>query len=424
MSLWSNHNDNQQTPNSTVSNAHTRRLTEGSTLSLLRDWLLHDYVSPYCRSLAATRIFRRCYWVDALGNLSNEAHVPVTEPENGAGADKRRKKEPSALQPVVVLARQLAQEQPPIALYGLLLASGGKSKRQKATVSAQVITLPEESGIIAASWFDTAQLVLAELDQSPAIFLLNPFGPTLFSYEILAPLYQRAVPTELLFLLPHRQLLRHFYLAHRKPEQAAVLTALLRSDRWKSLPKHEEESRHVIDGLIELLITSMQRYFPFAVQRLLLPVSPRPALIEMLPYTLLFATRRQDSLLSMNDAICTYRRTTRKKSYRGLLNEEWFAQQQEEQIREQRYIATERILQLGRAQRVRRWPDLRQQVLLSQFGTLTVREYDSLIQQSLAQGIVRCEWRRSTSASTASNHNDNEATTVGVPGNEDTLLWS
>src|SRR5579872_174963 len=40
----------------------------GAILSPLRSWLLADYVAPYCRSLAATRIFRRCFWIDALGS--------------------------------------------------------------------------------------------------------------------------------------------------------------------------------------------------------------------------------------------------------------------------------------------------------------------------------------------------------------------
>src|SRR2546428_5720051 len=44
-----------------------RRPTEQLVLSTLREWLLHGYIVPYCRSLAATRIFRRCYWIDGLG---------------------------------------------------------------------------------------------------------------------------------------------------------------------------------------------------------------------------------------------------------------------------------------------------------------------------------------------------------------------
>src|SRR6202165_5513829 len=45
-----------------------RNSTEHAVLPALRSWLLAEYVAPYCRSLAATRIFRRCIWLDALGS--------------------------------------------------------------------------------------------------------------------------------------------------------------------------------------------------------------------------------------------------------------------------------------------------------------------------------------------------------------------
>src|SRR6266566_1652271 len=44
------------------STSQRRRPTEQVVLSTLREWLLHEYIVPYCRSLDATRIFRRCYW--------------------------------------------------------------------------------------------------------------------------------------------------------------------------------------------------------------------------------------------------------------------------------------------------------------------------------------------------------------------------
>src|SRR6266568_1409999 len=49
--------------------------TEQAVLSALRAWLLSDYVAPYCRSLAATRIFRRCYLIDVLGGTKTGKDV-------------------------------------------------------------------------------------------------------------------------------------------------------------------------------------------------------------------------------------------------------------------------------------------------------------------------------------------------------------
>ena len=71
MNLWAE-SDNLEiavTPvDRTQKSGTTRRNSiEQTVLPALRAWLLADYVAPYCRSLAATRIFRRCFWIDALG---------------------------------------------------------------------------------------------------------------------------------------------------------------------------------------------------------------------------------------------------------------------------------------------------------------------------------------------------------------------
>ncbi len=98
-----------------------RRPTEQAVLSTLREWLLHEYIVPYCRSLAATRIFRRCYWIDGLGGN----HI---------------------LQPALSTSQELAKENKPISLHYIALES--KSSKRKEANTARNITLPKESGII------------------------------------------------------------------------------------------------------------------------------------------------------------------------------------------------------------------------------------------------------------------------------------
>src|SRR5947209_20364441 len=81
-------------------------------------------------------------------------------------------------------------------------------------------------------------------EHSPAIFMLNPIGQTLFSYDDLALLYQRkSAPTELCLLIPHKQAQARLLAASRTPANASALTALLRTDRWKGLlPKGEADA--------------------------------------------------------------------------------------------------------------------------------------------------------------------------------------
>jgi hypothetical protein len=428
MNLWTDLDNNlQRTPDLSV-HGRTRRLTERIILSSLREWLLQDYVANYGRALGATRIFRRCYWVDALGIDSKASMVPPTELENAQPerASKRRKKDatpvplPPALRPVAELSQTLSQGNQAFTLYGLLLEAGSSKRKERRTssngtiaVSPKDLLMPKESGILPTSWLEAAPTLLASVEQLPAIFLLNPCGLTLFSYDDLARLYQRTVPTELCLLVAHKQIEGHLQAAQRSPTQAAALTALLRSDRWKTLSIQEEEQTQAVQGFLDLFMASMKRHFLLPVQRITLPIQTRPALVEAMPYTLIFATRRQDSLLSMNDAVCRYRYRVYEGSHHGVLGEEWFAAQLHARYEESRRQLYQRTLQLGRAQRIRRWPDLRQQLLLANFGQFTSHDYDAMLQQLLLNREVQCEWRRPPA----------EGEEARLPGNEDTLLW-
>lgn len=423
MDLWTGFDNHQQPPDATGHATQTRRLSERAILSSLREWLLQDYVAAYCRSLATTRIFRRCYWIDALG-IDNKASMqkPLLEQSSagekrtGKGRNKTPADVPLALQPICSLSQVLAQEKRPITLKGFLLDAGSNRRRHArsalngSTPATKAIVLPKDGGIVRANWLEAASPLLQEIEPAPAIFLLNPISPTMFSYDDLALLYQRTVPTELCLLIPHKQLEASLLAARRTPEQGSLLTGLLRTDRWKTLSTDEGELAHTLDELLDFFIASMQRHFLLPVQRIALPMQIRPAVAEEVPYTLIFATRRQDSLASMNDAVCMYRRRAYEKSRRGILSEEWFAQQEQQRLSADRQQLYEKTLQQGRAQRTRRWPDLRQQLLLLNFGQFTLQDYDTIIQQLLLNKEVRCQWR---------HHAEEER----VPGNDDTLLW-
>ncbi len=423
MNLWTDFDNHHQPAEHTV--GHTRRLSEQDVVTSLRQWLLDDYAAPYCRSLAATRIFRRCYWVDGLGvAMKGHSSPNGTAEESKAPTGKNRKKEvarivPPVLQPFVSLAQTLSLESKPIALHALMLESGssrrkkGQAAQNGATALVAQPLIPKESGILHGSWLEVASTLLREIDQSPAIFLLNPFGQTLFRHEDLALLYQRTIPTEILLLISHKQVATRLLAAQRSVVHATALTGLLRTDRWKTLSTNEEEIAEGIEGLLALFVSSIQRSFSLPIQRMQPPVQLRPAVVEMLPYSLLFATKRQDSLVCMNDAFCLYQRRILEQSHRGVLAEEWFLAQQQQRLAQERAQLYQHTLQLGRAQRIRRWPDLRQKLLLAQFGQYTQREYDAVMQQLLFHGAVRCEWRRKAV-------DDKEDR---IPGNDDTLAW-
>lgn len=424
MDLWSGFDTSQPRPPATTVQGRARRPTEYAVMSSLREWLLCDYAAAYARSLAMARIFRRIYWVDALGMESKalaaletrEEDQPVPAPRRGRKKPPRPSMHP-ALASIASLADLLAQEEKPISLLACVLQEGSSKRKpsraaQNEEQAEQLLATAKERGIMRASWLEVAPVVLKEVASSPAIFLLNPCGPTLFTAEDLLPIYQRNVPTELCLCIPHKQLLYHVQRARTHPEQSTQLTALLRSDRWKSAPQEEERQAEAIDLLLELFSAAMQRHFLLPVQRIALYWQSRAAMVESLSYSLLFATRRQDSLLCMNDAVCHYTRRMQEASYRGVLAEEWFEEQRKERFQQAMQRLTQEILQQGSARKIRRWPDLRQQVLLAHFGQFTVDEYDPLIRHLLDESQVRCQWRAGKTLQPEQ-----------VPGNDDVLLW-
>jgi hypothetical protein len=332
---------------------------------------------------------------------------------NGSASKKRRKKDVEspqislALRPLAVLARDLAQEQPPFSLQSFLLSGARQS------VSPPKDVALKEGGVLRSNWLESGPFLLNEIEPSPAIFLFNPFLSGLFGYDDLLKAYQRTAPTEILFWFPHRSIDACLQAARSDEQIALRLKSLLRTDRWKMLPTDEADQARARQGFIDLFILSIKRHFSLPVQSIRLPVQIGPAWIETVPYTLLFATRRQDSMQCMNEALCSYRHRLYRRSHQGVLAEDWFLAQENERRSKALDQLTQRILQLGREQRVRRWPDLRQQVMVERFGQFALADYDQVMLHLLLEGEVRCERRRREVA----------LEETPLPGNDDILLW-
>lgn len=406
--------------------SHQRRPTEQAVLAALRVWLLQEYMLPYGTSLGATRIFKRCYWIDGLGSIRTPTFSPqlsarIAETAAAKKRDQRKPQTPTlppALQMAEIVAHHLASLQRPITLHSFALEdkqgrrkNGSQPAGQNGATASTQLVLPKEGGTLPGSWPELAPALLPALEGCAAVFILNPLRRSLFRHTDLAPLFGRAAPTELLLWLPHKHIETRLLPALHTSEGATALTNLLRGDRWKALlTKHSASPDQIIPALINLLVQSMRQHF-LAVQLLTFPVGTGPALVETAPYSLIFATRRQDSLASMNDAVCRRERHLVARSHQGVLNEQWFVAQREEQDAERLATLAQEVLALGRAQRARRWPDLRQQLLLSRFGQHTLQDYDEIIASLMAQGNVRCEWRKRTEESSE------------PPGNDDLLLW-
>jgi hypothetical protein len=441
--LWADA-DHEQTLVAARTETRARSSHAAGLLTAVRRWLLEEYLPAYCRALAATPLYRRCYWIDALGGDAGQEGgeqekerspaSPLSEAEARRGRRVNRGRGPTlpaALQPIALLNEQLRRESRPITLYGLLLQAA-PARRTRGERSATTPAIPREGGVLPVGWPDIAASLLEELEQAPAVFALNPLSPALLRYEDLELLAQRSAPTELCLAILHRQLASRLRAAQRLPAQAEALVRLLRNDRWKAyVPKGEQAETGLeptaIEGLLDLLSAPLQRRF-LMVQRIAVPLQAGPAVVAAAPCTLIFATRRQDSLLAMNDAVCLWWRRLEDQSRRGWLGAAWFQAQQEERRAAAREQLYQRVLQLGRATRSRRWPELRQQLIVGNFGQFTLAEYDETIRRLLRAGEVRCEWRQRAPAggSAGATAAAGEATSPEelAPGSEDLLLWT
>src|SRR5258708_30393310 len=228
MSLWDEH-ENQNASATTLKEKLTPRLTEQHIVLATRGWFLQDYASAYCRARGTARLYRRCYWIDAWGidSRTSANQLPIDH-DTGTARGRKAGRAPTTpdlhpvIQPIASLSQALTQENKPLALNGLVLAAGSSKRKElramqngQATPEApthspnaknEAFALPKESGILHTSWLEIAPRLLKEIEHPPAIFLLNPFGQTLFTYDYLALLSHRtSPPTELCLLISHKQ---------------------------------------------------------------------------------------------------------------------------------------------------------------------------------------------------------------------------
>jgi hypothetical protein len=382
--------------------------------------LLPGFVAPYCRALAASRLHRSCWWVDGLaaGNRSQAADVGAAAfaetadalaasgfTLRGAWLEWRRSAGKAPAGVAGADESGPASEAPTDARR-----SGRKGRGQPSAASRETLAaLPHED-------------LLAALGTGPAILLLNPFAAPPLTAEELLPLCQRQAPTELLLTISTARLeqlatagladqARQDARPGEHPPVSPALTALLRSDTWKTIWAGPGKSAEKVRRTLETLRALLKAHFLYVCVATLddLPTAAPRRL-------LLFASRQYASVALLNDFLCAEQERLAREREARALQGSWFARRRETARAAAWAALKEELHTLGRLRRARLWPDLKPLLVLDHFGQFSAADHDAALLELLGEGRIACRW------SSAVPPADAEASPAGrVPGSQDFL---
>lgn len=381
------------------------------------DWkasALPGFVVPYCRSLAASRLHRSCWWVDGLasaGRTSGTAGNAVSEVIETLAATNftlralRLDAHPSKSQgqETAQLQAAPASEEP----------TGNGHKKRKTPAQDQTPAQEMFAG--------TSRSELPEtLGTTAAVLLLNPFGASPLTAEDLLPLCQRRANTELLLTISAAQVERwaEQSLADAQPP---ALTALLRSDAWKAIWTGEGTraagerggSASKITRTLDLLQGLLKPHFLYVC---LAPLGDAPTPRHFL----LFASRQYPGLVLMNDFLCAEQTRQARERETQALQGDWFAKRRQKARAAAWAALKEELYTLGLARRARLWPDLKPALVLAHFGQFSAADHDAALRELLQEGRVSCRWSP-TATQTESSETPDAPPAERTPGQQDFL---
>ncbi len=360
--------------------------------------LLPGFVVPSCQ---ASRLHRSCWWVDGLD---------VRAPAAGAA--------------FAAAAEMLAASG--FALRGAKLEVGKASDKTPGgaeSIPGQPEGAPKRgrsgSGKLQPSASETLTPVprddlLTTLGTDAAILLLNPFAAPPLTAEDLLPLCQRQAPTELLLTISTARL-EQLALQDLAGQATPALTALLRSDTWKTIWAAPGKSAEKARRTLELLRGMLKAHFLYVCVAALddLPSSAPRRL-------LLFASRQYASVALLNDFLCAEQTRLAREREAQALQGSWFARRRETARAVAWAALKEELHALGRLRRARLWPDLKPLLVLDHFGQFSAADHDAALLELLREGRVACRWSSAAPPAEAAA-SDGAPPVERVPGPQDFL---
>jgi hypothetical protein len=382
------------------------------------DWkarALAGFVVPYCRTIAASRLHRSCWWVDGLGSTGRTAGAlagsAISDAIEALAATSFTLR---ALRLETHPPRSQGQEtiQPQAAPANEEPARNGHKQRKTPAQEQQ----PAQEIPASASRSELPEM----LGTTPAVLLLNPFAASPLTAEDLLPLCQRRANTELLLTISAAQVER--LAAQSLADTGAgapppALTALLRSDAWKSIwiaegTGERSSAASKVARTLDLLQGLLKPHFLYVC---LAPLGDTPTPRHFL----LFASRHYSGLVLMNDFLCAELARLAREREAHALQGDWFAKRRQKARASAWAALKEELHTLGLARRARLWPDLKPALVLAHFGQFSTSDYDAALRELIQEGRVSCRWSPAVTPDSAETQDSPPA--ERTPGQQDFL---
>lgn len=238
---------------------------------------------------------------------------------------------------------------------------------------------------------DLIEPILGVIEGFPAFFFIDPFGLSPIKFDVLKPILEREVSTELLvnFSLKGLQRLAGNLSAQTTTESARraaktkvnVLSQVLNTDKWIEIWCNEPHPRKREQEILSLYKDNLHSFFEHVYSY------PIRKTIKSRPrYFLVFASHHYDAVELINDFVCDEEEQLKLHTYDAYRMNDLFETQEREQLFQE---VKNEIHLLGTSVKQITRKNIREKLIPSRFGKLKVKEYNRAIKELNEEGRIK-----------------------------------
>lgn len=247
---------------------------------------------------------------------------------------------------------------------------------------------------------DVVSEVLSEIGAAPALFFIDPYGPTAIHFSYLQPILNRAQQkTELIINFDHDGLRRLTDQLRSKAKSSSSIKGaqttvaraakIVGSDRWKTVFETQDLTSEEREQV--LLKEYMENLARCNYTAAAYPI--REFIDTPIKYYLVFCTRHPDGIRLMNDFICEEEEAILQDSTTDPLQHQLFDEVQQARIRRHEEL---KRLTFDYVQNVKRTTrgSIKQHFIYQYHGVYHDKEYNAVVRELLDEGLLQAGRRR------------------------------